>query len=79
MAHRGAAHAQQYHVLSLILMPNFDYQILGNIDFGDRCWRRNELMTILRCWSRVWAFWSPTSTIFPLQRRSQTLKRCHQH
>ena len=30
------------------------------IDVGDRCWRRNVLVTILRCW---WRFWSPTSSI----------------
>ena len=34
------------------------------INVGDGCWRRNILMTILRCWWRYWPFWSPTSFIF---------------
>ena len=49
------------------------------IDVGDECWRRNVLMTIIRCWWRFKSFWSPTSTIFLHYRRAPTFKRCHHH
>ena len=35
----------------------------GNIDVGDGCWRRNVLMTTIRCSWRFRPFWSPISTI----------------
>ena len=34
----------------------------GFIDVGDGCWRRNVLVTTIRCWWRFWPFWSPKST-----------------
>ena len=34
----------------------------GYIDVGGGCWRRNVLVTALRCWWRFWSFRSPTST-----------------
>ena len=37
---------------------------VGYIDIGNGCWRRNELVTTLRCWWRFWQFLSPTSSIF---------------
>jgi len=52
----------------------FDY-----IDVGDRCWRRNVLVIILRCWWAFWPFWSPTISISSPKRRAPTSKRCHQH
>ena len=36
---------------------------VGYIDVGDGCWRRNLLVTTLRCWWRFWPFLSPTSSI----------------
>ena len=36
----------------------------GYIDVGDACWRRNVLVTILRCWWRVWPFLTPLSPFF---------------
>ena len=36
----------------------------GYIDIGDGCWRRNVLMTTLRCWWRFWPFSSLTFSIF---------------
>ena len=35
-------------------------------DVGDGCWRRNVLVTIIRCWWQFWPFWSPTFNIFLL-------------
>ena len=35
----------------------------GYIDVGDGFWRRNVLITTIRCWLQFWPFWSPTSTI----------------
>ena len=37
---------------------------LGDIYVGDGCWRRNMLVTTIRCLWRLWACWSPTSTLF---------------
>ena len=34
------------------------------IDVGDGCWRRNVLVTTLRCWWRFWPFLSPATSIF---------------
>ena len=36
---------------------------IGYIYVGDKCWRRNALASILRCWWRSWLFWSPASTV----------------
>ena len=35
----------------------------GYIAFGDGCWRKNVLMTTLRCWWPVWLFLPPTCTL----------------
>ena len=37
----------------------------GYIDVGDGCWRRNVLVTNIRCWWQLWSFSSPTS-LYPL-------------
>ena len=51
----------------------------GYIDVGDECWRRNMLVTTIRCWWRFWPFWSPMSTIFLHYCRAPTFNWCHQH
>ena len=35
----------------------------GYIDVGDGCWRRNVLVTTLKCWWRFWPFSSPTPSL----------------
>ena len=37
---------------------------IGNIDVGDGCWRRNVLVTTIRCWWRFWPFWSPCNFFY---------------
>ena len=39
------------------------YALVWYIDVGDGCWKRNVLVTILRCWWRFCPFRSPTSSI----------------
>ena len=51
--------------------------IIGYIDVGNWCWRRNMLATILRCCWQFWPFLSPTSSIFSHWRL--TSKNCHQN
>ena len=47
----------------------------GYIDIGDRCWRRNVLVTIIRCWWHVLPFCSSTFSIFLQYCRAPTFKR----
>ena len=47
----------------------------GYIDVGDVCFRRNVLVTIIRCWGQLWPLLAPTSMIFTLAWG--TFKRCH--
>ena len=49
---------------------------VGHIDVCEECWRRNVLVTTLRCW---WWLRSPTPTIFLHKRRAPTFKRFHKH
>ena len=57
----------------------FQKRFPGYIDVDDGCWRRNVLVTTLRCLWRFWPFLSPTSSIFYHWRRPPTTKRCHQY
>ena len=58
---------------------------VGYIDIGNGCWRRNELVTTLKCWWQFWSFLSPTSSIFEhykriginIQKLSPISKLCH--
>ena len=42
------------------------YDLAGHIDFSDGCWRRNELVTTIRCW------WATTSQRCHQHRNSVT-------
>ena len=48
-----------------------------NNDIGDGCWRRNELVTSLRCWWEIRSFWTRTFAIFEHQR-AFTYHKYHQ-
>ena len=63
----------------------------GYIAVGDGCWRRNVLVTTLRCWWPFWSFLPPASTIFDtsdghqdskdvimIEIQTPTSKNCHQ-
>ena len=63
----------------LTTLKTYNEVIQGYIDIGYGCWRRNVLVTIMRCWWKFWPFWSPTFTIFLHKCRVSTSQRCHQH
>ena len=53
-----------FKIFTFFLKLDWFYGVrIGFIDVGDGCWRRNVLVTILRCWWRFWPFRSPTSSI----------------
>ena len=41
---------KQLHVVKILNDSNKLAQYIGYIDDDDRCWRRNVLATILKCW-----------------------------
>ena len=57
-------------------LRRFPVTISGYIYVGEECWRRDVLVTTIRCfWHPLW---SPTSTFF-LHKWAPIIKRCHQH
>ena len=58
----------------------YNHSIHGYINFGDECWRRNVLVTTLRCWWPFWPFLAPTSfNISVGDQHPKIVKNCHQY
>ena len=74
----------KYWVFVGVTLCCINYAIIDYIDVGDGCFRRNVLVTTIRCCWRLWPFWSLTFKGYHQNRNSgwvthKLSTNCHQH